>query len=987
MIERNSLVGDSIYISDQSGDYKSDIGTPQHYYNDPNGSGRYRKGTGEKPQRNKDIYTMYNELRKAGLTEKQILDMWQMKSTKFRQLYSLGSAETRHDNVVEAHRLLDLGYSKSAIGRRMGVNESTVRSWLDDSIDIRKSKVSERADVLKKFVDEHGYVDIGAGTEMYLGCTATSLKNTVAMLEQEGYKRQYYKVPQMGTNHRTTMLVLAAPGMPYKIGNEKFEIPSLATAGRQFDENGNVGALGLLKPVSVDSKRILIKYTEDDGTGGAEKDGLIELRGTPELSLGRARYAQVRIGVDDTHYLKGMAITNNDMPDGIDIIFNTNKKKDVPVMSDDPKADSVLKPMKRNETTGEIDWDNPFGATIKKKDSDTDDDDFDDDSVKAQRHYIDPKTGEKKLSPVNIVSEEGDWSKWGKKLSPQFLGKQKPALAKRQLDLYYADRLAEFEEIKSLTNPTIKKKLAYDFGETCDGDAVRLKAAEFPGQAYHVLLPFKSIKDNECYAPNYPDGQRVALIRFPHAGTFEIPVLTVHNKGSEADNYIHNARDAIGINAKVAKQLSGADFDGDTALVIPLSDKVRLDAKSPLRELKDFDPQTEYKGYEGMKVISKAQQQIEMGIVSNLINDMTLQGAPEDEVARAVKHSMVVIDAKKHKLDYNRSYEENRIRALQETYQKHADGTSGFGAATLLSRSKSEIRVNARKDRYRIDPKTGEKIFEDTKETYTYINAKDSNGDRKKLTLIQDKKNGGYFTIDPITRERVYRTEKEIARAKTEPRTQISTKMYEAKDAYTLTSGGSKEHPGTRMEAVYAEHANRMKALANEARLLYLETPNLKYNKEAKQLYSEQVKSLDKKLRIALSNAPLERQAQLLANKTIAKKLEENPHMDAEHKKKYKGQAINAAREAVGAKKTRIFIEDDEWEAIQHGAISDNKLRQILANTDLDILKQRALPRTGNKISSAVTNKIRMMSIAGYSTAEIAEATGVSKSTVSKYVA
>lgn len=985
MIERGTVIGDSIYISNQTGDYRSDYGTPQNFINDPHGSGRYRKGTGENPQRNKDIYTMYNELRKSGLSEKQIADMWKMSTTKLRQAYSLGSAETRHDNVVEAHRLLELGYSKSAIGRRMGVNESTVRSWLDENIDIRKSKVNERAEVLKKFVDEHGYVDIGAGTEMYLGCTATSMKNTIALLEQQGYKRQYYKVPQMGTNHKTTMLVLAAPDMPYKTGDEKFDIPSLATVGRQFDENGNIGALGLLKPVSVDSSRILIRYNEND-SGGVERDGLIELRGTPELSLGRARYAQVRIGVDDSHYLKGMAITNNDMPEGIDIIFNTNKTKDIPMLSDDPKADTVLKPMKRNEKTGEIDWDNPFGATIKKGNTD-DDDDLDDDSVKAQRHYIDPKTGEKKLSPVNIVSEEGDWSKWGKKLSPQFLGKQKPALAKRQLDLYHADRLAEFEEIKSLTNPTIKKKLAYDFAETCDGDAVHLKAAEFPGQAYHVLLPFPDIKDNECYAPKYDDGQRVALIRFPHAGTFEIPILTVHNKGSVADNYIHNARDAIGINSKVARQLSGADFDGDTALVIPLSDKVRLDAKSPLRELKNFDPQTEYKGYEGMKVISKAHQQIEMGVVSNLITDMTLQGAPDDEIARAVKHSMVVIDAKKHKLDYKRSYEENRIRALQETYQKHTDGTSGFGAATLISRSKSEKRVNAREDRYGIDPKTGEKIFKDTNETYTYINAKDSNGDRKKLTLIYDKKNGGYFTVDPITRERVYRTEKEIARAKTELRTQKSTKMYEAKDAYTLTSGGSKEHPGTRMEGVYAEHANRMKALGNEARLLYLETPNLKYDKDAKKIYAEQVKSLDKKLRIALSNAPLERQAQLLANKTMAKKLEENPHMDSEHKKKYKGQAINAAREAVGAKKTLIFIEDDEWEAIQHGAISDSKLRQILANTDIDILKQRAMPRTSNKISSAVSNKIRMMSIAGYSTAEIAEATGVSRSTVSKYVA
>lgn len=44
-----------------------------------------------------------------------------------------------------------------------------------------------------------------------------------------------------------------------------------------------------------------------------------------------------------------------------------------------------------------------------------------------------------------------------------------------------------------------------------------------------------------------------------------------------------------------------------------------------------------------------------MGVISNLITDMTLRGADEKELARAVKHSMVVIDAEKHGLDYKRS--------------------------------------------------------------------------------------------------------------------------------------------------------------------------------------------------------------------------------------------------------------------------------------------------------------------------------------------
>jgi ribosomal protein S6E (S10) len=53
------------------------------------------------------------------------------------------------------------------------------------------------------------------------------------------------------------------------------------------------------------------------------------------------------------------------------------------------------------------------------------------------------------------------------------------------------------------------------------------------------------------------------------------------------------------------------------------------------------------------------------------------------------------------------------------------------------------------------------------------------------------------------------------------------TKMAEADDAYTLTSGGSKQNPGTPMEGLYANYANQMKGLANSARKEYLATPNL----------------------------------------------------------------------------------------------------------------------------------------------------------------
>ena len=100
-----------------------------------------------------------------------------------------------------------------------------------------------------------------------------------------------------------------------------------------------------------------------------------------------------------------------------------------------------------------------------------------------------------------------------------------------------------------------------------------------------------------------------------------------------------------------------------------------------------------------------------MGKVSNLITDMTIMGAPNDEIARAVKHSMVVIDAEKHKLDYKASAINNGIPALYKKYQ----GNAGGSAATLISRATSDKKVPVREARKPqdggpIDPKTGKLV-------------------------------------------------------------------------------------------------------------------------------------------------------------------------------------------------------------------------------------------------------------------------------------
>ena len=214
---------------------------------------------------------------------------------------------------------------------------------------------------------------------------------------------------------------------------------------------------------------------------------------------------------------------------------------------------------------------------------------------------------------------------------------------------------------------------------------------------------------------------------------------------------------------------------------------------------------------------------------------------------------------------------------------------------------------------------------------------------------------------------------------KVKKRTQASTAMAEVDDARKLSSG----HP---TEEAYAEYANRMKSLANRARKEMVTTGKIAYSATAKATYQKEVDSLNAKLNVALKNAPKERQAQIMANATVSAKKQANPDMTKGEIKKASQQALTQARINVGAKREPIKITDREWEAIQAGAISENKLTQIINNVDMDDLRQRATPRATTALSTAKINKISSMNASGYTTSEIAEALGISSSTVSKYL-
>ena len=707
-----------------------------------------------------------------------------------------------------------------------------------------------------------------------------------------------------------------------------------------------------------------------------------------------------------------MAVYSDDLPDGVDVVFNTNKKRGTPALGD--KTSTVLKPIKKDDP------DNPFGSAIKDADKG------------GQYWYTDKKTGKEKLGLINKRADEGDWDEWANAIPSQFLAKQSLSLAKKQLDLAKKDKLAEFDEYMSITNPTIKKHMLEKFADSCDSAAVHLKAAALPGQRYHVIIPINTLKDNEVYAPNYENGTKLALIRYPHGGRFEIPILTVNNKNALARKMLGtDVVDAVGINHKIADQLSGADFDGDTVMCIPTHDpkgKVKILNKPPLKELEGFDPKLDYGGTvkvdadgtehyyrNGHEYPKMKNTGIQMGVISNLISDMTLAGATDSELARAVKHSMVVIDAEKHKLDYKASEKDNNIAALKKKYQAHIDenGNEVYGgASTILSKAKGQASVDKRQGSYHInipgskdyDPSRpdGAKIWKTAEDLYypdrTYdkktgiMTVKTTTGKTIQYDVKDAKAYAKYNPVekrDPATGEVSYTSGDGTIDYRVKKRTQVSTKMAETDDAYTLVS----KYRHT-MELVYADYANEMKNLGNKARIEMVNTGKIPYSSTAKKTYAVEVKSLMDKLDNSDLNKIKERSAQRKANAEISTKkkayFEANgEELKGETLRKLSQQALNKYRQEVGSISRRdrnIEITDKEWEAIQAGAISENTLKRILAATDIDKLRQRATPKLVNTLSQAQINRAKAMAASNYTLDDIAKKLGVSPSTISKHL-
>lgn len=893
------------------------------HYGTKRHSGRYPWGSGDNPyQHSGDFLSRVEELKKKGLSEKEILetindslpDEYKMGLTEFRTARQKAGHDRKALEYDQIRALKDDGLGWKEIGDKLGMSESSVRSKYNNAIGEKASQAEKIAATLKEEVDKKGMIDISEGANQVLGVSESKLDEAAYILEAEyGYQRYGVGIRQpTNVRQQTNITVLAKPEFDQKYAYQhQDQIDSL---GDYHSDDGGETFTKLQRPSSLDSSRVAIRYGDE---GGLDKDGVMEIRrGVPDLDLGKSHYAQVRILVDGDHYLKGMAVYSDDLPDGVDVMFNTNKPSGTPKMK-------VLKEAK-------ADPDNPFGAAIK---------------ANGQSMYI-GEDGKEHLSPINKLKEEGDWDTMSRNVSSQFLSKQPKKLIENQLNLTVADYKAQYDEIMRYDNPTVKKKLLNDFADTVEGTSMTLKASSFPGQSTKVILPINKIKETEAYCPTYENGTRLALIRYPHAGTFEIPIVTVNNKNVSGKRNLGAIQDAIGINAKVAERLSGADFDGDTVMAIPVTDKVNIKSTRALKALEGFDPKTAYAVPEGnpnnVRLMKKEEKQREMGVISNIITDMTLRGADEDELARAVKHSMVVIDAEKHKLDYKRSERENGIPELKQKWQIRVDeegATHYGGASTLLSRRKQTVRVPERRGSVRVDKETGEYIYKESGRTFT------------------DPKTG---------KER-----------KAEDTVSL---ISETKDARTLSSG-------TIQENLYADFSNKLKAMANQARKEAVNMKGIQRNPEAAKTYAREVASLKEKYNNMVANKPKERKAMLIANANIKAKIQEqglDPTIDKKEIKKISSVEMQRARDSVGAsgRKSKVTFTDREWEAVQAGAISDNMLTKFLNSSDSDEIVKRAMPKNVTVMTSAKMSKANAMLRSGYSYAEIAKACGVPESTV-----
>ena len=255
------------------------------HYGMPRRSGRYPWGSGENPYQRTGLFKGWvKDQKAAGISAKDIADVakdagcsneiilrslksakyspaeimtaMDLNSSRYRAIDSIGSEEEKaeRDALIRQYITVDQ-MSDTAIGKAMGLNESTIRSIRSKLDDDEKKGNMQTAEALKEALDrsEAGMLDIGKGSEYYIGVSRTRLKNAVAILQEQGYNVQYDKVNQPFSGEQTSLMILTKNDKDWKDVHNNLD--KITPLGDFYCEDGSNGILKVKAPTSIDSKR------------------------------------------------------------------------------------------------------------------------------------------------------------------------------------------------------------------------------------------------------------------------------------------------------------------------------------------------------------------------------------------------------------------------------------------------------------------------------------------------------------------------------------------------------------------------------------------------------------------------------------------------------------------------------------------------------------------------------------------------------------
>ena len=184
-------------------------GDELYHYGTKFHSGRYPYGSGDDPyQHDGDFLTRVERLKKDGWKEtaENVEKEFGMKLEDYRNEKAWANYTRREQQVARAKALKEKGLGDTAIGKEMGIPESTVRSLLNPKSEAKMQAAKQTADFLKEQIaakewidvgkDAERYINVGDGAENKMGISRTKLDQALYALESEGYKVYQNRVEQ-----------------------------------------------------------------------------------------------------------------------------------------------------------------------------------------------------------------------------------------------------------------------------------------------------------------------------------------------------------------------------------------------------------------------------------------------------------------------------------------------------------------------------------------------------------------------------------------------------------------------------------------------------------------------------------------------------------------------------------------------------------------------------------------------------------------------